>query len=194
MSNVVNGVPVVRFAGNQWLTTPSVFPTSADYTITAMFSNPSSASTTSGMNILSSTTFPTNSHAFAVVYQQSGVTGLAVFQSAGYFPAGNLAMPFNSDVVIVTVVYTNATNTIQYYMGGYDAGATTNTQPRVTDSTIEIGAFNAPSFSFNFIGDMLDVILWDSALNASTVASNELQLAALVNIPYPQHCTFFSCR
>jgi len=190
--NAINGIPAVQFTGTQWFATPSVFPTSSDYTITVMFSSPTSASTAPALNILSGNSLGAGAHACAIAYQQSGVTGLTVYHT-GYFPAGNLTMPFNNEIVIVTIVYIYTTDTIQYYMGGYNAGAYTGTQSAVTDASMNIGAFDPASLNNDFIGNMIEIVLWNRALTSNQVSTNELQFANLANITYPQLCTFFPC-
>ncbi|NOT76206.1 MAG: T9SS type A sorting domain-containing protein [Cyclobacteriaceae bacterium] len=164
----VNGQPVLRFPGSNFMTCPSGFPINSDYTkiVVARVLNVGATG-----NIISGS----SGHAFYT----SSSTFMRLFQSGGIFATSTIPIT-NNGFDIMTGTFANASRFGLIYMNGAVAGPGGTASTTNTDNTLQIGAFASNNF---MNGDVAEAIVYSVLLNTAQRNIVHNYLSSKYNLP-----------
>jgi len=195
-SVVNNQYPAVYFNGNMGLIGPTIFPTNHNFTLTALV-NASLYDTSlgyGGVNILSSVLSTNgNTHAFGVFSNTASGTNRysEIYQVSGDFiwSSSNPKVAPINQFIIISISYNINTLVASFYNGGRFIGNGTypGGTPPVADNSVCIGCFDLNfTPTFNWIGHMAEVLLFNQALNQTQITSVESPIMNAYGLTYPQ--------
>lgn len=146
--SVINGHPGLEFSGAQFLNTTSMFPTGSDYTVLLVLTIPYN---NTGGNLVCSCS--TQSHSIDI---HSG-NSITVYQTGLFYNGSTQQLSSYNSPYMISVGYTNATKSVQYYVNGLDGGMAMppTSVGDIIDPSICIGALGGAYGMQGMVGEVL---------------------------------------
>ena len=173
----MNGKPTIAFGAGQWLTSvsSSILPVNSSYTLIAL------AQYGGGRGLLG-----TNVSGFSVGCSSSG-SSVVLFATNDYRSAVNASasgVPYSMPVVL-SVVYSVETNTLQYFINGTSMGSTSE-GPIVAASALLLGCSTAQCWGSGNYGNgyLSELMMFNTSLDEAHRSYYESHMADKYGLAY----------
>lgn len=172
--NAIKGRPGLYFNSASYLIGPSVFPINSDFTIIALIT----------VGILENGAVlgglaTANSYALEL-FTGSGEVAMILTTQLGV--VSSLPYSIGNIPTLLSIVYTQSTHSVSYYVGGVYAGSTSGSGANLfSDNSMCFGCYQNTSFFYGNIGEF---VLFNSSLSTSNRQNVEQFIAAEYCIPY----------